>query len=67
MTKLFKFITIAVAGVAIGTVAGRFVKNDKAKIIKNSQPVSDLKNQPSKENEKDSGDKDLSDLDNCFI
>ena len=67
MNKLFKIMTIAAVGVAIGSVAGRIVKTEKVKEIRGIRPASDQKNQLKAEEEKVENDKDLDDLDNCFI
>jgi hypothetical protein len=67
MNKLFKFITIAAVGVAIGTVAGRIVRPEKVRITKNSKPASDPKNQLKAEEEQGKVNNDLDDLDDCFI
>ena len=68
MNKLFKFMTIAAVGVAIGTVAGRIVKTEKVKEFRAAKPASGQKNQQKAgEEEKEESNKDLDDLDNCFI
>ena len=67
MNKLFKFITIAAFGVAIGTVAGRIVKTERVKEVRGLKPASDQKGQLKTDDEKGENMKDLDDLDNCFI
>jgi gas vesicle protein len=67
MNKLFRFITIAAVGVVIGTVAGRIVKTEKVKETRNLRPASNQKNQLKAVDENREENKDLDDLDNCFI
>lgn len=67
MNKLFKFMTVAAVGVAIGTVAGRFVKTEKIREFRGLKPATDQKNQLKADEEKGEENKDLDDLDNCFI
>lgn len=67
MNKLFKFMTIAAVGVAIGTVASKIVKPDRTRINKITKPASDQDNQLNKAGDDMKGEKDLDDLDNCFI
>jgi hypothetical protein len=67
MNKLFKIITIAAVGVAIGTVAGKLVKTDKLRILKKNKPDQDQNNLLKAENGKKNLDKDQDDLENCFI
>ena len=65
MSKLFKILTIAAVGVAIGTVAGKLVKTDKLRIQKKNKPAFDQNNSLQAENGKKGKDPD--DLENCFI
>ncbi len=67
MSNLFKFMTIAAVGVAIGTVASRIVKPEKARINKITKPATDQKDQLKAENENKEVEKDLDNLDDCFI
>lgn len=67
MGNIFKYVTIAAVGVAIGTVAGKFVKPEKLRANKISRTAPDQKDQLKATKEKGETDKDLDDLDNCFI
>jgi hypothetical protein len=67
MNKLFKFMTIAAVGVAIGSVATRIVRSEKLKVQRKSLPATDQNNQQEPENRKKSNGKDPDDLENCFI
>ncbi len=67
MSKLFKFMTIAAVGVAIGTVASKFARSDKPRITRDTQPASESKNQPNAEKNNGGDTRDMNDLDNCFI
>ena len=60
-------MTIAAVGVAIGTIAGRISKTEKVKEAKSLKQATNPKNQPNTGEVKAEGDKDLDDLDNCFI
>ena len=67
MGNLFKYMTIAAVGVAIGTVASKIVKPDKIRIYKVTKPASDQKDQLKADKENKEAGKDLDELDNCFI
>jgi hypothetical protein len=66
MNNLVKFITFAAVGVAIGTVASKFVKPEKSAMQKKLQPAVKGDQLTAKE-DKRSGNKDREDLDDCFI
>jgi hypothetical protein len=67
MSKLFKIITLAAVGVAIGTVAGKFVKSDMIRFPKKNKPAIIPGNTLKAENGKKERNNDLDDLENCFI
>jgi hypothetical protein len=67
MSKLFKFMTIAAVGIAIGTVATRLVKTDKVRLFKKTRPATNQDNQLRAKDEKNDDGKDLDEMDNCFI
>ncbi len=67
MFKFFKILSIAAAGIAIGTVASKLVRTEKVRIFKNSEPAKNQRNQHRAENGKDGRKDSDDDLENCFI
>jgi hypothetical protein len=67
MSKLFKIITLAAVGVAIGTVAGKLVKSEKIRFQKKSKPATIQENLLQAENTRKNRNNDPDDLENCFI